>query len=617
MKHILPCAILLALTLLLLASAAWADDQVVTNLTDNGAGSLRAAISSVGASETITFQPGLTGTITLTTGELAISGSMTITGPGPGQLTITGNNVSRVFHVTSDSTVTLSGVTITGGKSGATATASGGGVYNDHGCTLTLTDCVITANTADQYGGGIYNGGALTMESCVVTDNSADYGGGITNYEGLWRAATLTDCTVSDNTATYDGGGISNHNQGGVLQRCTISGNTAGRGGGIYNHSGPLELENCTVSGNKANSDGGGIYDEVGGCFGANVQVLMADGSHQPITDVRTGDAVLGYDFSRMTRVVNEVQIVWRVNADWYLQINGLKVTASHPFALGHDLWVRAEDLTVGDQVLGDGRTLITLSLRVEAPLEVYNLSVSGTHTFYVGDGRGDFLVHNKSTVLNCVTITDNTADADGDGVGDGGGVSLSDSVLFSINSIIADNHDDSSGTKHPDCSGFCDLRGYNLIGDGTGLSGVSSTHDMIGSAANPIDPLLGPLADNGGPTKTHALLGGSVALDAIPHPYNDAPSTDQRDVTRPLPTGGLFDIGAVEMALAHGRGDVNGDGMINLLDVRLCLQIARGNLVGTPEQRNAADVNRNGDVSESDAEILAQYVIGMRTTLH
>jgi len=139
----------------------------------------------------------------------------------------------------------------------------------------------------------------------------------------------------------------------------------------------------------------------------------------------------------------------------------------------------------------------------------------------------------------------------------------------------------------------------------------------MIGSAANPIDPLLGPLADNGGPTKTHALLVGSVALDAIPHPFNYAPSTDQRDVTRPLPTGGLFDIGAVEMALAHGRGDVNGDGIINLLDVRLCLQIARGNLVGTPAQRNAADVNRSGDVSESDAEILAQYVIGMRTTLH
>jgi len=182
MKHILPCA-MLALTLLLLAPSAWAADQVVTNLTDNGAGSLRAAISSVGAGETITFQPGLTGTITLTTGELAISRSMTITGPGPEQLTITGNNVSRVFHVTSDSTVTLSGVTITGGKSGATA--SGGGVYNDHGCTLTLTDCVITANTADQHGGGIYNGGALTMESCVVTDNSADYGAGITNYMGL------------------------------------------------------------------------------------------------------------------------------------------------------------------------------------------------------------------------------------------------------------------------------------------------------------------------------------------------------------------------------------------------------------------------------------------------
>ncbi|MFC2077441.1 choice-of-anchor Q domain-containing protein [Candidatus Bipolaricaulota bacterium] len=610
MRRILACGTLLALTLFLFAPRAWAADQVVTNLGDDGPGSLRVAISDVGSGENITLQVGLTGTITLTTGELVIDKSMTIAGPGASQLTVSGNNASRVLHVTSGSTVTVSGVTITGGQSGVND--SGGGVRNEHDCTLTLTDCAIAANTADQYGGGIFSIGVLILTGCEVSNNSSSGGAGVTNYAGFLGEATLTDCTVRDNTATYDGGGIANFDQGVTIRRCTISGNEARRGGGIYNHNAPLKLENCTVSGNEASWDGGGIYDEEGGCFGAHVQVLMADGSHRPIADVRTGDAVLGYDFSRLKRVVNVVHGVWRADVSWYLEINGLKVTASHPFALGRDRWVSAGDLMIGDRVLGDGQTQITHSLRVEKPLDVYNLSVSGTHTFYVSDGRGDFLVHNKSTILNCVTITDNTADTDGDGIGDGGGVCLRDSLLLSVNSIVAGNRDGSSGTGHPDCSGRCILDGYNLIGDGTGMTGTSFPSDKIGSTASPVDPLLGPLADNGGPTLTHALLVGSSALDAIPQPFNGAPSTDQRGLTRPWPTGGLCDIGAVEMQLAHARGDVNGDGTVDLLDARLCLQIAQGHLTGTAAQRSAADFDRDGDVDRIDAELLAQYILGI-----
>ncbi|HUT87432.1 MAG TPA: dockerin type I repeat-containing protein, partial [Candidatus Heimdallarchaeota archaeon] len=67
---------------------------------------------------------------------------------------------------------------------------------------------------------------------------------------------------------------------------------------------------------------------------------------------------------------------------------------------------------------------------------------------------------------------------------------------------------------------------------------------------------------------------------------------------------------------IAVTRGDINGDGSIDLLDVRLCLQIAQGVLTGTPAQRAAADVDRDGDVDETDAEILAEYVIGMRSAL-
>ncbi len=67
---------------------------------------------------------------------------------------------------------------------------------------------------------------------------------------------------------------------------------------------------------------------------------------------------------------------------------------------------------------------------------------------------------------------------------------------------------------------------------------------------------------------------------------------------------------------IAVTRGDINGDGTIDLLDVRLCLQIAQGVLAGAPTQRSAADVDRDGDVDETDAQILSEYVIGMRSAL-
>jgi hypothetical protein len=78
--------------------------------------------------------------------------------------------------------------------------------------------------------------------------------------------------------------------------------------------------------------------------------------------------------------------------------------------------------------------------------------------------------------------------------------------------------------------SGPLDSQGYNLIGDGSGGSGYADT-DLVGSADNPIDPLLGPLQDNGGPTPTMALLSGSPALDAGDPDQLGSP--DQRGVGR------------------------------------------------------------------------------------
>jgi hypothetical protein len=91
--------------------------STVMNLNDSGTGSLRDAIANTAAGGTVDFQPGLTGTIILTSGELDIAEDLTITGPGAGVITVSGNNASRVFDIAAENTVTISGLTVADGMS--------------------------------------------------------------------------------------------------------------------------------------------------------------------------------------------------------------------------------------------------------------------------------------------------------------------------------------------------------------------------------------------------------------------------------------------------------------------------------------------------------------------
>src|SRR5262245_29447064 len=88
----------------------------VTTLTDNVAGSLRDAIATataVGGDGVVEFAPGLTGTITLSAGEIPINGNVIINGPGPANVTVNANNASRVFNIgSSNLTVNIFGLKI-------------------------------------------------------------------------------------------------------------------------------------------------------------------------------------------------------------------------------------------------------------------------------------------------------------------------------------------------------------------------------------------------------------------------------------------------------------------------------------------------------------------------
>ena len=165
----------------------------VTNRNDSGSGSLRQALVDGNDGDTITFA--VTGTIGLTSGELVVDKSITISGPGPAMLAVSrsSNMPFRIFHVMPDQMVNIEGVTISGGDADI-----GGGILNDQ-ATLTLTNCSVVNNVASGSGGGIA-GGSLTIIDSTISGNSAvgpfpfTFGSG----GGISGGGTITNSTIAD-----------------------------------------------------------------------------------------------------------------------------------------------------------------------------------------------------------------------------------------------------------------------------------------------------------------------------------------------------------------------------------------------------------------------------------
>ncbi len=216
------------------------------------------AAANLAGGDTIDFSLTYPATITLTSGELVITKSLTINGPGAISLTISGNNVVRVMSVNSGVTLNLSKVTIANGNSGS----GGGGIYNSG--MLSVTSTTFYSNTANVNigGGGIFNDGSLGVTDSTFLSNGATGfagGGGIANGGAL----TITASTFLSNTA-LQGGGIFNSFVFGKLAiiNSTFSGNSASDGGSIYNIFGvTATITNATFSSNSASGSAGGIFN--------------------------------------------------------------------------------------------------------------------------------------------------------------------------------------------------------------------------------------------------------------------------------------------------------------------------------------------------------------------
>lgn len=269
---------------LVVTERAHAATFVVTNTGDNGGvnpapndgtGTLRQAIvdaNASGGADVITFNSGVTGTILLSAALPDLADGATISGPGANVLTVRRDpNAAtsfRIFTVNSGNTVTISGLTISGGL----ITTSGFGAGINNGGTLMISDCTVSGNSitsqTTSFGGGIYNGGILTIINSTVSGNSVfpSSGGGIYNVGTL----TITNSTVSGNSARFSGGGVANFNNGILsISNSTITGNRAasdgnagGNGGGVS--AGATEtLNNTIVAGNFRGT--GSTADDING----------------------------------------------------------------------------------------------------------------------------------------------------------------------------------------------------------------------------------------------------------------------------------------------------------------------------------------------------------------
>ena len=253
---------------------------VVTNTNDSGSGSLREAIAAANATpgaDTITFAPWVGGTITLTSGQLTVTDAVTVAGPGPANLTISGNNAGRVFWVNWNGTLDLRDVTVANGSAACCGGVPnyGGGIYNHQG-TLNVSNTVFTANSAYD-GGAIANFGTLTVSNSTFTNQSVGWDAGI----GNWGSLTITESTFASNSVTYVAGAIGNWGGSASITNSTFSGNSAGLyAGAILNYNGTLTVGNSTISGNSAGSiGGGGVYNYGGTSTIANSTISGNSGS--------------------------------------------------------------------------------------------------------------------------------------------------------------------------------------------------------------------------------------------------------------------------------------------------------------------------------------------------
>jgi hypothetical protein len=455
--------------------------------------------------------------------------------------------------------VARGGDAVAGGERGG-HNARGGAIYSTGGA-LTLPGATLANNQAfggrgadypwgpgdggSASGGGLYaSGGFLDIANSLIANNRATGGrSGDGYYYRTYNGSVTTTVFVGGSGGTAQGGGL--YVSGGALTLATstsaanqASGGAPGlygvtgtsQGGGLYN-SGTLTVTDSAVSGsavsgsaalNGSYTSGGGIYNE---------------GTLTVMSSTLSGNAANGYSGSGGGGISNTGT----------LTVSNSTLSGNSATGYGHGGGIfNNGTLTITGSTLSGNSAWSAGGIANGGMLTVSNSTLSGNSAW--SDGGGIYPFGTRPVTLTNVTFTANRANTSG-GSGRGGGLFVAAGLPVLHNTLIAGNFRGATGTTRDDVYGALDSAGdNNLIGDGTGMTGLSDgvNGNQVGTAAAPIDPLLGPLQDNGGPTLTHALLPGSPAIDAGNNAY--ASEWDQRGPGFSRIVNGIIDIGAFEV---------------------------------------------------------------------
>ena len=470
-------------------------------------------------------------------------------------------------------------------SSSDTANASGGGILIEKG-TLTITGSTIRSDTAvatsdagDAHatGGGIdvTAGATVHIASSHVDANhvrATAAASAQAEFAGMFVGAlTLSHSTVNGNTATAlstgpgggslaAGGGISGGSLASpsVLSFSHVNGNRAqaqtehgfaSAGDGGMELLGDITLTGSSVNGNRVTATGTTTASaDAGGVRGTGASVTLTSSTVANNVVVAhagsgTGQAQVGGVTSGATLTI--VRSTVKTN----------KVSASS---------AAADATATGGGLVAPPQSFTMRASTVNG--NTADATASGSHTASA-DAGGLYLFSNAHDHIVNSTIAGNAVNAHAaNAFAAGGGIeSLADTLAVTDTTIARNQAGERGGGllvvgtvqatllatilagnsapvgAGPDCRGTVHSAGHNLVGKTSGCNYLPGPGDKLNK-----NPMLGVLQNNGGPTKTMALLAGSPAIDAILKtacPFN----VDQRGVTRPQPVNGRCDIGAYE----------------------------------------------------------------------
>jgi hypothetical protein len=245
---------------------------VVTSCDDAGPGTLREAYFNAVDGDVIDLSQLTCSEISLTTGALTDSApEVSIEGAGKYALTINGNNNGRVLVHNGSGTLTVYGLTISGGSYSG---QYGGGCIYSYGNVLleaaNVSSCSLSSSGTDHaYGGAVYAKNSVLLAGAAITESSAhaasanSAGGGVWAYNAQIYFSTVSGNTISGDGSHYSRGGGAFVRGDARIGYSTFAGNAAESGGAIFLFGGATDtmvIANSTISGNHASGAGGGVF---------------------------------------------------------------------------------------------------------------------------------------------------------------------------------------------------------------------------------------------------------------------------------------------------------------------------------------------------------------------